>query len=263
MYSATEQTGSPGQGPGCGFILWWAIASGLGGLVGLALNLGSATALATTPLLPPVQQFVIAFLSGLGLGTVQWLVLRDYLPAIGWWEWTLYTALSGGLLGFFAPALLAGVDLSSLLATAPGTVPAPDPGSGSLAATADSAALLATAQTLLSRLAVGLLLAGALFGLAQWLVLRQYVRGAGWWVPANVLGLPLGLGVGVVGVGVLAAGAGFGLAALGRADVLSNPLASAGLGLLSGAVVNGGVGLVTAPVLMWLLGRAYPLAPRT
>jgi hypothetical protein len=43
---------------------------------------------------------------------------------------------------------------------------------------------------------LGLLLAGALFGAAQWLVLRRYGTGSGWAVPAAGLGLILGYAVG-------------------------------------------------------------------
>jgi hypothetical protein len=232
-------------------VLWWALAAALGGVVGLGLTAGAAGALAATPLLPPVQQFILSFLSGLLLGTVQWLVLHDYLPQLGWGEWALYTAVSAGIIGFFFPAVLAGLDLSALAGTAPANGTAlwpPDP------------ALVALAVELLRRVAPAIVIGGALTGLAQWIVLRQYVRGAAWWIPTSALGSPLGLFVGVLGAGLLGVGVGLGLAAAGRLDVLSNTLGELLLGLAGGAVVETGVALVTAPVLLWLVRRAYPPA---
>lgn len=252
MYGATEPARTPVQKPGCSFILWWALAAVLGGVVGLGLTAGAAGALAATPLLPPVQQFILSFVSGLMLGTVQWLVLHDYLPQLGWGEWALYTAVSAGITGFFFPTVLAGFDLSALAGVVPADgapPPPPDP------------ALAATALEALRRVALAIIIGGALTGVAQWIVLRQYVRGAAWWIPTSALGSPLGLFVGVLGAGLLGVGVGLGLAAAGRLDVLSNALGGLLLGLLSGAVVESGVALVTAPVLWWLVRRAYPPAP--
>jgi hypothetical protein len=254
MYSAAEPAGPPLQGPGCGFALWWAFASALGALVGLGLNAGAAVALATTPLLPPVQQFILAFISGLTLGTVQWMVLRDYLATLGWWEWALYTALSLGIVGFFSPALLSGLDLSTL--TPPST------GTPSFTSPEVSPELIAAGQELLRRALAGMLLWGVLLGVAQWIVLRRYVRGAFWWVPTTLVGLPVGLVVGSVGGALVVACGGLGLTLLGRPDVASSGLGALVLGFGAGAVVEGGIAFVTGPILAWLLGRVYPLAPR-
>jgi hypothetical protein len=222
-------------------------------LVGLGLTVGATAVLTLTPLLPLVQQFILAFLSGLALGTVQWMVLRDYLPQLRWWEWALYTAVSSGLIDLFFPALLTGLDLSSLTGLTPGNDP------GTLPALTPAAT--ETVLEVLRRVAAGLLLSGALTGLAQWIVLRQYVRGAVVWVPAYTLGNPIGLIVGAFGAALVGVCAGFSLATLGRPDVLTTPLGGLLVGLVGGAVVEGGVALVTAPVLGWLLGRVYPPPP--
>ena len=74
MHSAAEQEGPPVQGPGCGFALWWALASALGALVGLGLNAGAALLLAATPLLAfrPLREQGHRVLAGVGVmsGTV-------------------------------------------------------------------------------------------------------------------------------------------------------------------------------------------------
>ncbi len=254
MHSAADGAGPQIQGPGCGFALWWALASALGALVGLGLNAGAAILLAATPLLLPVQQFILAFVVGLALGTVQWMVLRDYLATVGWWEWAFYTALSLGIVGFFAPALLSGLDLSALTTTPIGTP--------SFTSPEVSPELIAAGQELLRRALVGILLTGVLLGVAQWIVLRQYVRGAFWWVPTMVVGLPVGVVVGSVGGALVFACGGTALVLAGRPDVASSGLGALVLGLAAGAAVEGGIAFVTAFPLIWLLGRVYPLAPR-
>ncbi len=254
MYSAADRASPQVQGPGCGFAFWWALASALGALVGLGLNVGVTVVLAATPLLPPVQQFVLAFVGGLALGTVQWMVLRDYLVTLGWWEWAVYTALSLGIVGFFAPTLLAGLDLSALTAIVPNTPSFTSPDV--------SPELLAIDQELLRRALAGILITGALLGVTQWIVLRQYVRGAFWWVPNMVLGLPLGLGVGGMGGGLVLVFGWIALAAVGRPDVASGGPGMLVLDFAAAAVVEGGIAFVTSLVLIWLLGRSYPLAPR-
>ena len=46
---------------------------------------------------------------------------------------------------------------------------------------------------------LGAILVGAIIGAAQWLVLRRWVYGAGWWVPISALGWAAGL-MGFLGI---------------------------------------------------------------
>jgi hypothetical protein len=58
--------------------------------------------------------------------------------------------------------------------------------------------------TLAAGAAIGVL-AGALLSVVQWLALRRYARGAGWWVPAHALGWAGGRVIAFWGMDVAAA----------------------------------------------------------
>jgi hypothetical protein len=103
-------------------------------------------------------------LAGITFGATQRLVLRRVLPRLDGWVWvstagfaaafTVVWALGGASYGDLAHhALPHGIDLAGPLGGA---------------------------------------IIGAAFGASQWLILRRHVRGAGWWVPANVGGFAAG-----------------------------------------------------------------------
>ena len=73
---------------------------------------------------------------------------------------------------------------------------------------------------------------GLRFGIAQWLVLRRHVPGAGWWVLASIVGVAVSVAViSTVTAGVEEAG-----------------------GIAGGGAVGGAVyGALTGGVLVWLL----------
>jgi hypothetical protein len=48
-----------------------------------------------------------------------------------------------------------------------------------------------------------LVLTGPLIGVAQWLVMRRYIRAAGWWVVASTLGWWIGINLRFLLVGIL------------------------------------------------------------
>jgi len=108
---------------------------------------------------------------GLVLGLLQWLVLRAWFPTLRAGSWLLATA------GVAA--------LGWLLGMLPSTLSAP----------AASSAPLAEPPLLLVLLLASLFgaAAGALFGLAQWLVLRRHAYDARRWISANAAGWALGL----------------------------------------------------------------------
>lgn len=82
-------------------------------------------------------------------GLLQWLMLRGLLGNAGWW----------------APSSIAAVVLIGLLVFGLGKV---DRDVGWVS---------------------GVVVGWILLGVFQWLVLREQVAGAGWWIPANALGL--------------------------------------------------------------------------
>ncbi len=123
---------------------------------------------------------------------------------------------------------------------------------------------------------------GAVVGLMQWLILREYVSRAGWWVLASSAGLAVGYGVAVVALGsfaetvVVALGgtvtgilqwlilrrhfsrAGWWVLAstVGLGFSMAVSLDSSSMLLVGGAVL----GAVTGGALVWLLRQPVPEA---
>lgn len=98
--------------------------------------------------------FLAIPLIALGVGLIQYFVLRSSLARTGWWIWA--TSL-GWMLAF------AGIGLNF------------------------GGVYILPRNPLVSSLLSGLFI-GALIGLAQWLVLRARTAHAGWMIPANALG---------------------------------------------------------------------------
>jgi hypothetical protein len=100
---------------------------------------------------------------------------------------------------------------------------------------------------------IGLLLAGALFGLTQWCMLRRYVPRVGWAVPAASVGLWLGYGAGYTLLGfpfdyILGPGLAAALAAIVEWSALRRQ-------------VVGASWLVAASALAFMFGGAAGLVP--
>jgi hypothetical protein len=141
--------------------------------------------------------FIFYPLIALVTGYLQYLWLRRYLPRMGWW---LAATALGLLVGLFGSSLLSRISY------------------GTLDVQSVWFAILVTGFV------------GGSMGLAQWLVLRQRVHRAGWWIVANALGW------GVVGWG---------------AATLSNEMVLPALGII---LVPG---IATAAAL-WLLLDQWP-----
>ena len=92
---------------------------------------------------------------GLLTGFLQYLLLRRYLLRMGWW---IATTALGWSLAFIGGSLLYRASYTTLDVNSMGFV------------------------------ALRIVLVGGAIGLAQWLVLRQCVQHAAWWILANVLG---------------------------------------------------------------------------
>jgi len=167
-------------------ILWlrWTAANGVGELLGLGATF-ALTALVFTRLDTGagagaiLLSFALAVASG-GLeaalvGAAQWWAMAPWFPRLSLKQWWLAT---------FAGALLA-----YMLGYLPSTLM-------DFAAAGSSESVSEPPQALILLLAVGMgAIAGAVLSFVQWLVLRKQVRGAGVWVPANMLawaaGMPL------------------------------------------------------------------------
>ena len=105
--------------------------------------------------------FIFFPVFGLLNGCLQYFLLRRCLPHMGWW-WVAATFL-GWTLGPLS-ALIISTNLYTVINT----------------------------ETTWFMLFIGFIIGGSI-GLAQWLVLRQLVHHAGWWILANILGLEITL----------------------------------------------------------------------
>jgi hypothetical protein len=137
--------------------------------------------------------FVDGLVIGTSLGLAQWLVLRRRIAPVGWW--VVFSIIGFGL----------GKALSEAVAP---TTPA-------LLGYGLSGALI-----------------GATVGLAQWLILRQHVSRAAWWVPATILAWVAGWSL------------------IGLAET-SSDLPTLAVYLV-GAIGAAGAGIITGAALVWL-----------
>lgn len=93
-------------------------------------------------------------------------------------------------------------------------------------------------------------LGGAVCGCAQWLLLRRRLPRTGWWIPASMVGYAVSWAVGWAMYDIIAD-------IVAWADMVAWPLWS--VDAITFALVGLGYGLITGPVLAWLLrGRRQP-----
>jgi hypothetical protein len=177
------QTGNPKTGWG----LWiqWVLASILG--YGTGATFGNALAnsipsmactqsssdslidrLTNFPCIRPMLDMaILVVILGLGGGFMQWLVLRRRIASAGWW-------ILASTFGFaVAPiAAIAGVMAISQI-------------------------MSLDRNPMIAPILLGVLF-GVLSAIMPWLVLQRQVAGAGWWVPAHLLGSLVGGVLGIV-----------------------------------------------------------------
>ena len=133
------------------WVIAWALISQVEKAVGGTIQVGGQSRITEDFLFSYV--FFPAF--GLVAGCLQYVLLRRHLPRMGWWivatvvGWLLPVAV----LRLVSPILPAAQDVSTVWSAA-----------------------------------VVVVLIGGSIGVAQWLVLRQRVRHAAWWILASVLG---------------------------------------------------------------------------
>jgi hypothetical protein len=174
------------------WVIAWALISQVEKVVGGTIQVGGQTRI-TEDLL---SSYVFFPALGLVVGCLQYLLLRRHLPRMGWW---IVATMVGWLLPFAVLRL----------------------GFATLSAALDANSMWSVAGVIV--------LIGGCIGLAQWLVLRQRVRHAAWWVPANVLG--------------------WGMAILVGGDTISSLLDVLAFGLLPPT---------TASIALWLLLDKLP-----
>lgn len=185
---------------GRSFWLRWVLASFLGFAVGGVL--GGFTMFAFQDELWILGFALFGAMFGAAGGAMQWLVLRRHVVQSG--GWVLATAV-GYTLAMVATALIfrySDVVITGVVAF--GTV------------------------------------AGVAGGILQWLVLRQKVAHASWWVLASILGLVLGLGIG-------------GPVATSLGQTGHELEATVVFGILFGL----GVGAIPGAALVWLLRQSH------
>jgi hypothetical protein len=206
-------------------ILWarWTFANALSEMVGLGLTflitglvfsrldgLGTLTSI--------LLSFVFAVASGAVeatfVGLAQWWAMRPWFPSIGrfaWWRGTMIGALIAYVLGYLPSTIM------SIREAAGSSPPAAEP-----------------PQWVVLLLAAGMgAVGGVVLSFAQWLVMRKHIKGAGLWIPANMLAWTFGMPVIFWGIDM----------AFKMSEIWQSVLLMAAILFLSGAIVGGIHGL--------------------
>jgi hypothetical protein len=165
--------------------LWsrWTLANAFSELLGLGLTFlitglvfskldsqGTMTSI--------LLSFVFAVASGAieatFVGLAQWRAMHPWFPTIGrfaWWRGTMIGALIAYVLGYLPSTLMSMSE-----------------------ATASSAPVAEPPQWIVLLLAAGMgAVGGVVLSFAQWLVMRDKVKQAGLWIPANMLAWTFGM----------------------------------------------------------------------
>jgi len=198
---------------GSRFWLHWVIASAAAWAAGSLLQLAVTSSVPESVRDTAVISATHSAIWGLVAGLLQWLILRRLLSRTG--GWVLASSAGWGVAGAVSGALIAdwGDNASGM---------------------------------------VHIIGTGLATGLLQWLVMREQVERAGWWVPASTVLVPISLFAGAAATGLaelLMLGQPFG------EGLQPGPLFAAVFGLVGGSVF----GATSAGVLMWLLRRPGPL----
>lgn len=200
--------------------LWsrWTLANALSEMIGLGLTFVITglffSRLGDQNTLPSILlSFVVAVLSGAVeatfVGLAQWRAMQPWFPSISrfaWWRATLVGALIAYVLGYLPSTLMSMSE-----------------------ATANAAPAAEPEQWAVLLLAAGMGgVGGAVLSFAQWLALRGSVKGAGIWIPANVVAWLFGMPVIFWGIDLA-----FKMSALWQ-----SVLAMAGTLFMAGAIVG-------------------------
>jgi hypothetical protein len=150
-----------GSQAGWGFWLGWVLATTVGMLVGAFMGVVAGFLMyglfGDEGVVEWLGDMVMVIIFGIGIGTMQWLVLRRRITGAGWW--ILASAVAG--------AVIQQGDIVSF----------------------DKSLSFGD----LMRYTLVMALGGAVAGILQWLVLRTQVFRAGWWVLASTVGWGLSM----------------------------------------------------------------------
>lgn len=172
--------------------LWtrWTLANAFSEMIGLGLTF-ALTGLAFSKLdnQKTITGILLAFLLAVAsggieatvVGLAQWWAMHPWFPFISkfvWWRATLIGALVAYVLGYLPSTLM---NMGE--------------------ATASSAPMAEPPQWIILLLAAGMgAVGGAALSFAQWLAIRREVRGAGVWIPANMLAWTFGMPIIFLGI---------------------------------------------------------------
>jgi len=152
--------------------VWWILASMMGFAVGFALVMVVVEKVLYVD--TSTLRLVSWAVRGAVVGVAQWLVLRRRLKVSAWW--ILACAIGFAVVGIVSRIARLEIGVP-LVVFDNGPLGDPD------------------GITWEIILIVGLIMSGVVGGIAQWLVLRKPLRGAGWWILASVTGLAVGAAV--------------------------------------------------------------------
>ncbi len=80
----SDQPVGSGKTPGWSFMLWWVLASVVGGVASVGMILGAYVG--AGQIMGDVVAVILGWvLVGVGIGVAQWVVLRGHVARAGWW----------------------------------------------------------------------------------------------------------------------------------------------------------------------------------
>ncbi len=214
----------------------WVLANMAGEVVGfgLAAGLGMLSASWLERLAGPTQVMVaiatvvaVGTVEGAAVGLAQWLALRRSVPTISRRAWL--TATVAGAIVAWAVGMAVGTSVG------------------------DSAGMVEPSGAVMLLIGAGIgVAAGVVLSVPQWLVLRQALAHAGWWVPAHAVAWAVGMLVAFGGMSTI--------------DETTPAAVVLGIGAATGLAMGALVASVTGLALVWLLRanatRAPEAAPR-
>jgi len=215
---------------GKGYLIAWVKACGLGEMIGIGLAALISWIVNNTIGEPSTTGGKVAILIAMAIaGVLEGL-------SLGWFQWNVIVKRFGGIkVGSWITATVVVAALGWLA----GSVPSMFNGPGQDVASDVSAHAeeITIGMVVWVGIIIGIIM-GAMFGFAQWIVLRKHAKNAVKWIMANAIGWGIGMVFIFVGATLMPADSGI--------------VMVTGAGLLSGALAGISVGYVTGLFLQKL-----------